>query len=441
MDENWVNKPVFRIPVCFPMVKSALERRRLCGLHGTGTNIALANNTIDTTEKPLSNRLWVLWVLFFFQFAAIGIYFTYLNIFYREAGLSGTEIGITNMGSSLIGMAGVVIWGYFSDRTGKSRLLIAIGAAGALIVAQIVPFVHSFPAFFALGVIGSLLNSSTSTLVDSTTLVLLGDRREEYGRYRLGGTIGYILTTGTAGFLFDRAGLRLMFPAYGIIMAAFALAALLLPALPVRREAHSQGAIGMMVRQPAWLLFTTVVFLCWIASNASIMFLGVSLNAMGANQALIGLAVTIGAVVEMPFMGFSGRLLRRFGATRLLIFAITLMVIRFFLLGWMPVPEWAVAINMLNGIAFPLFWTSSVTYANKLAPPGLSGTAIGLFNSASSLAAVVSSLLTGWLFDSLGPNGLFVVMAFCVLAALILFIVGTLWQQRTRVEAAENTAG
>jgi len=117
-----------------------------------------------------------------------------------------------------------------------------------------------------------------------------------------------------------------------------------------------------------------------------------------------------------------------------------LMVARYFLLGWMPAPEWAVAINVLNGVAFPLFWTSSVTYANKMAPPGLAGTSQGIFNSASSLAAVVSSLLTGWLFDSLGSNGLFVVMAFCVLAALILFVAGNWWKRHIEQRGISDTA-
>ncbi len=386
----------------------------------------MTDHKLHITEVPSQKRMWVLWMLFFFQFAAIGVYFTYLNVYYREAGLSGTQIGLINMSTSLVGMAGAVVWGYLSDRTGQPRLLIAAGAVGAIIAAQFIPFLHSFTALLIAGILGSLAGSATSTLVDSTTLVILGEKRENYGRYRLGGTIGYILAAGSVGFLFDQIGLRSMFPAYGVIMAMFAATALLLPAMPIQREARSKSAIGAMVRRPAWLLFMMVIFLCWIANSAAILFMGVSLSSMGANQALIGMAVTIGAVVEIPFMAFSGTLLRRFGSTRLLIFAMAVMVVRFFLLGWMPAPEWAVAINVLNGIAFPLLWVSSVTYANKMAPPGMAGTVQGFLNSSSSLASVVSSLVTGWLFDSLGPNGLFEVMAFCVLSALILFVTGTL---------------
>jgi PPP family 3-phenylpropionic acid transporter len=377
------------------------------------------------TSPPLrSPRLWVLWLLFFFQFAAVGVYFTFLNIYYREAGLTGTQIGLINMTTALVTMAGSVIWGYLSDRTGQPRLMIAGGAAGSLLLAQAVPFVHTFGAFLGLASISSLLSSSVFTLVDSTTLVLLGDRREDYGRYRLGGTIGYILASGTVGFLFDRFGLALMFPAYGLIMLAFVATALRLPPVPVRREVDSRREIGAMVRRPPWILFIVVVFLCWIASNASILFLGVSLSALGASQGLIGVAVTVGAVIEVPFMAYSGRLLRRFGPIRLLWAAMLLMVARYFLLGWMPTPGWAIGINLLNGLSFPLFWNSSVTYANRLAPPGLAGTAQGMLNFASNFAGVISSLLAGWLFDRVGPNGIFVVMAFIVLLALVLWSVG-----------------
>ena len=40
----------------------------------------------------------------------------------------------------------------------------------------------------------------------------------------------------------------------------------------------------------------------------------------------------------------------------------------------------------------------------------------GLLASTFSLAGVVSSLLSGWLFDTLGPTGLFTVMGFLALA-------------------------
>ena len=382
-------------------------------------------------ETPAPTRLWVVWLLFFFQFAGVGIYFTYLNIYYRNAGLSGTQIGLINMVTAFIGVVSGIIWGNLADRTGQQRLLIALGGVGGLVAAQFVPLVHTFGAFMALGCLGSLMSSSLWTLVDSTTLVMLGERRNDYGRYRLGGSIGYIVAAGTSGFLFDRLGLRLMFPAYGLIMAIFSVIALLLPVMPVRREAQSNRMIGDMIRQPAWLLFAVCVFLIWVAYNATMTFLGVSLQAMGANQSLIGIATVVGAIIEAPFILFSGKFLHRFGPVRLLFVAMVLMVIRYVLLGLIPSPGWAIPINMLNGPAYVFFWSSAVTYANKLAPPGLSGTAQGLLNSITSLAGMLSGILAGALFDLVGPNKLFTVMAVCCLAALIIFGAGQLRARRS----------
>jgi MFS family permease len=137
-------------------------------------------------------------------------------------------------------------------------------------------------------------------------------------------------------------------------------------------------------------------------------------------------ASTANALAEIPFMAFSGWLIRRFGLTRLMTFAMLLMAVRYSLLALMPSPGWAIYINLMNGPAFGLFATCAVAYARKLAPPSLIATAQGLLNSTASLAGVLSAVLTGVLFDLLGPRGIFVMMAICCLAAIALFGLGAL---------------
>lgn len=383
--------------------------------------------------------MWVVWMLYFFQFAAVGIYWTYLNVYYREAGLSGTQIGLLGMATALVAVGSAVIWGYLSDRTGRPHLMIAIGALGGLAVAQGVPYVNGFWPFLVLGVIGTAMNSAPMTLVDSTTLTLLGDRREDYGLYRLGGTFGFIITAFISGFILERFGLKMVFPIYGGIMLCFALTALALPRVALRTETRSQSDFGKLMANPAWLLFIGCVFLMWVATNAAMSFLNVALNAMGASQSLLGIVATVAAVAELPFMYFNNRLLRRFGPLPLLTVGIALQVVRTFLFGIMPAPEWAIGINMINGAAFVFFWNSAVNYANRMAPKGLEGTTQGMLTSTVSLAGVISSLVVGWLFDQLGPNGIFQVMSVVLLASLILFMAGNaVLARRERLNQVET---
>lgn len=370
--------------------------------------------------------MWVAWLLFFFQFAGVGVYLTFLNVYYREAGLSGTQIGTLTMITAMFNVASAVMWGFLSDRTGKNRLLIAVGAVGALIVAQFIPMVNTFSAFLVLSALSGIMGSAPMTLVDATALAMLGERRNDYGRYRLGGSLGYVSTAFLSGFLFDQIGLRMIFPAYAVVMAIFACIALLLPDIPVQRDPQARGDMKQMIRQPAWLVFAISVLLVSVGMNAALSFLGVTIKAMGASQGLIGIVSSVPALVEVPFMLYSGLFLRRFGTVRLLLFAIALMTARLFLLGVMPSPEWAIGINALNGPGYVLFWTSAVTYNYTLAPQSMKATAQGMLTSALSMAGVASALLTGWLYDLLGPGQMFIVMGFVSLSAVIIFGVGNL---------------
>jgi len=81
-------------------------------------------------------------------------------------------------------------------------------------------------------------------------------------------------------------------------------------------------------------------------------------------------------------------------------------------------------INAINGPGYVLYWTSAVTYASKMAPPSLAATSMAMFNSTISLAGMVSSLVSGALFDLAGPHGVFYVLAAFCLAAFILFFLG-----------------
>lgn len=380
--------------------------------------------------------LWMTWLLYFLEFAGVGVYFTFLNVYFHQVGLNGTQIGVLNMVSAIAGMAGAVPWGLLGDRTGKVGWLLATGALGWGATLYLVGQAHSFAAYLGLGCLGGLASAAVVTLLDSTTLALLGERRADYGRYRLGGTFGFICASAFAGFLFDWGGLQMMFPMFFLIMVAFAGAALLLPALPLHHEAHAGRAVSQMIRRPAWIVLMVCAFLCWIAVNGANQFLGVAMSAMNSSKGLIGLTMMGAAVVEIPCMLQSGALLQRFGAARLLWFSMLLLILRFALFGWMPAPIWAIPINAINGPAFAFFWSSAVKYTNEMAPPALTATAQGLLNTTLGLAGVVGALLCGWLFDQFGSSGLFYLLAAGCLAAFVLFGAGLRLRQPAQ-EAAD----
>jgi MFS transporter, PPP family, 3-phenylpropionic acid transporter len=377
------------------------------------------------SSQPNSRRgLIVVWLMYFFYFGAIGLYFPFLNIFYLQNGLTGTEIGLVNTCGAAVGVLFASLWGYLGDRVRSPRLLLAIGALVCSLILQANPFVHGFWPYLLLNSASGLINAGLVPLIDNLTLGLLGNRSEEYGRYRMGGSVGYILTTAFAGLVYQRVGLQWMFLCFGLFMIGFIISALLLPPATAHPENQEHKGIGNMIRQPVWLIFAAAVFLTWIAASGMLSYLGVAIKSLGGDDGLVGLCVSLGALTEIPFMLFSGRWIRRFGTSKVLWFAVITYAARMVLYAVMPVPTWAIFIGMLNGPTYVLFWSSAVNYARQLAPAGYQATAQGLMGSVTNLAGVVSALFCGYLFEQAGARGMFWVLAACCVLGFAIFGVG-----------------
>jgi PPP family 3-phenylpropionic acid transporter len=380
---------------------------------------------------------WALKGLYFFQFAAVGQFFTFVNVYYRDIGLSGTQIGLVGTMGGLVGIFSTTLWGILRDRFGKTRLLFLIAVFGVILAVMGLSAARAFYRIVLAACILALFNSALSPLLDSTTLVLLGDQRQRYGSFRVWGSIGFIITSSVIGLIYERTGLHAMFIGYALIMGMFLIVSLFIPNQPIHLSGSLLRGLNEMVRQPLWMLFAVSVFFLWLANSGTMAFISVTINVMGGSDGLIGLSWTTAAIAELPVMIFSGVLLRRFGAVRLLFVSFLGYFFRIFLYALMPSPNWAPIIGTLNAVSFVPFWVSAITYASDLAPPNLKATAQGLLFSVMSLSNVVGALFSGWLFDKIGPQGLFGVLAGSCVVALMLFGFGQ-WILRNKISRPLN---
>ncbi len=377
-------------------------------------------------EAPLERArgLRSMRVLYFLYFAGIGAYFTFINVYYRSIGLSGTEIGLVNTLPPLVAIIAATMWGMVNDRLGQPRLVLRISVPGIILSALLLSQVRAFGWIIVVACMLSFFNSATIPLMDNTTLRLLGDQRGHYGRYRVLGSVGFIIVSLSVGYVYAATGYVWIFYSYAIIMALFLLAASALPNERVRLAGSVWSGLGTMIRQPAWMIFAISAFLLWISNNGTMAFIGIVVEGMGGSAPLIGLVWMASAITEIPIMLTSDRLLKRGGPTLLIGIAFALFILRATLFASMPTPNWAPWIASLGGLAYSLFWMSAVTYANDSAPDHLKSTAQGLLFSLLNLAGMTGSLFSGWMYDVAGPRGLFWAMAAFATAGMVTFVVG-----------------
>lgn len=373
---------------------------------------------------PDAARLRVVKALYFFLNVSGGIFFSFINVYYRSIGLSGVEIGVINTLAPVIGIFGSTLWGFLSDRFGKTRLLLMVAALGSAIFAMGIASVRTFAWILPLAACYSLFNSTLIPLIDSTNFAILGEYRERYSEQRIWGTIGFIITSSTIGIVLERTGLHSMFAYYVVAMGLLLVIIFRLQPRPANMGSAIYKGLGQMVRQPLWVIFFASIFIHSIGSNGIGNFLGITLKEMGASDWLIGFCWTVTSLSELPINYYGAHLIQRFGAPRLLALSFLVYFFRIVFYGLMPSPNWVLAINLMHSFSYGLFWLGSVTYANDLAPDSLKATSQSLFLVAMNLAAVIGAPLAGWLYDSHGKTGMYLIQSLFSLTAFLVFVIG-----------------
>ena len=386
----------------------------------------MTNTTQDLTPSPSRRALGSVKAVYFLYYAAYGIFIVYINLYYQSIGLSGTQIGLINTLSPLVGIFSGTLWGMVNDRFGRVRLLLLITAGGSILSVLGLSKAQTFLAIMPLAGLYSLFTSPIPPLLDNINLGILAGRHERYGRQRIFGSLGYIISTWGFGFILQRIGLSYLFVSCALVLLLLCLALTWLPNQPVVLTQSLRRGLTALIRQPDWIFFSASVFLMWVASSGMYNFLGIYLKSMGGSDSLIGTASGLTAISETPVMLFSAVLIGKFGSKRLLYVAFFIYGLRMLFYGLMPAPIWALPISLMHGGSFGFFWIASVPYINSLAPDNLKATSQGLFWTVMNLANLVGSPISGVLYDHIGPSALFKLFAGCCAAALLLFV---LWNE------------
>jgi PPP family 3-phenylpropionic acid transporter len=361
--------------------------------------------------------------LYFCYYLALGAFYPFLNLYYEQRGLSGSQIGLLASVPALISPFAAPLWGGLADRFGIHRRVLVLALSGTLLAGFSYSLTSLFGLFLFISLMYAFFSSPITPLLDSAALEVASDRTTSYGQLRVWGTLGWIVSTWIVGRLAE-GGLARVFYAFAAFMAAAVVVSLFQP--PRRwlwREPIRQGLRQILSRRST-VVFLASVFLLWVANAGASQFLSIYMASIGSSEGLIGLAWAVSAMSEVPMMLLSGRLIRQLGISRLLIIAFFVYALRWALLSVISAPGWVVVVQLLQGVSFTAFLVGGVTYMHRQAPAGLGATAQAIFVGTSlGLGTFAGSLLGGFLYDEIGLARMFVIDAGVALAACLVFLL------------------
>ena len=363
-------------------------------------------------------------LFYFCNFAAMAAIMPFLALYYKQVGLTGRQIGLLASLSPLVMLLAAPLWGGLADATQKHRLLLLTAICGFLIAIVGLSLATTLFWLFPLVILYAFFSAPIIPLVDNSVLEALAERKREYGKQRLWGSIGWGVGAVLIGAVIERYGLAWAFYGCLIFMSVNLFAATRLRVSHASIASDFWRNLRYFVTSGPWLVFLITLFINGLGMSFTNNFLFLYMNQLHANEKLMGVALFAASLSELPAFFFADRLLHRWGSRGLLITALLAQAVRMFAYAIMPNPWFVLPINLLHGLTFSAMWVAAVNYANEHTPAGLGATAQGVLSGVSmGLAGMAGALVGGILYDSVGPATMFGWGGAATLVGLLFFII------------------
>jgi PPP family 3-phenylpropionic acid transporter len=318
-------------------------------------------------------------------FAHIGFFNPYLPLWLKSLGLSLWMIGLLTSMQAVTRVFAPYLWGWLSDRSGE-RVPLMRWCAGMALLCSIGLLFNPSPWWLAVVLLLMFTHTSAMMPMSEAAMAHLVSHQgaldvRRYGRIRLWGSLGFLVTVFVSGAWFEAHGMS-GFPMWTIFtLAAINLSVWNLP--NVREEAHHvQGQAGFadVLRQPQTLWFFATLFFHVLSHVAIYTFFSLYLDELGYGKDMIGVLWAVSVVVEIIGFFTQSRWLHWLSLPAWLCVCTGVMALRMGLTAWFGQLLWVLLLaQCLHVFTFAIQHTVCIAWLSQHFPGRLRGRGQALY--------------------------------------------------------------
>ena len=365
---------------------------------------------------------WRLSGFYFFYFATLGVLVPYWGLYLKSVGFSPEDIGSLVALLMVSRIVAPLVWGWIADHRAR-RMSVVRAASFFTAVAFIGVFFDTRFWWLALVMLAfSFFWHASLPLVEVSTMNHLGAQPGAYGRVRLWGSIGFILSVAALGAVIDRHGPWWVLPSLLALMTGIWLYSLSLPESEFKVHLpHPQPFLKTILR-PEVFAFLLACFLMQVSHGPNYTFYSIYLEDHGYSKSVIGLLWAFAVVCEIGVFLLMQRLLLRVALRPVLLASFFLAAVRWLLIGYFP-QHLSVLIlaQVLHAATFGSFHATAMQMVHRFFTGRHQHRGQAIYGSASfGIGGAVGSYYSGQTWVSLGPSTTFAIAAG---AATMAFVV------------------
>ncbi|WP_078595747.1 MFS transporter [Evansella clarkii] len=365
------------------------------------------------------NSTWKLKGMLFFFHSSMTILISYLPVYFQALGLTGGQIGVLLAAGPAASIIAQPFWGFMSDKWKTVKRVLLICLSGALatgfIVFQVTEYLLLIPLIYLFFTFMSPAGGLGDSLAQKVSVV----KGVSFGSIRMWGSLGFAFSSLGGGIILTQIGIMNIY----YVLAFFIVIALFFTYFapdsePSKKPVKLINALKL-AKNMKLLLFLLMCFAISLTHRINDSFIGLYIIELGGNESYIGMAWFIGVATEALVFALSVYWMRKFHPLTLIAIAGAVYVVRWLLMAAVPNPEFLLAVQVLHGISFGMFYLTAFQFVSKLLPEELESTGHLLFISVFfGISGVIGSLIGGTVMNYFELSVLYWIMFFLALTGL-----------------------
>jgi PPP family 3-phenylpropionic acid transporter len=366
--------------------------------------------------------------LWLFYYGAIGLFNPYSSLWLAHLGHSTLTIGSFASLQSWTRVVAPYGWGWMADHGGRRVALLRLATGLSALAAAALWWVRDAGVgALALAVAALYLaNGAVTPIAEALLLKQLhrddGLDTRKYGRVRMWGSVGFIVSVMLFGVVLQYTGIAAL-PLFTLLLfALLAWAAWRLPAQAgSTAAARERLPVGPVLRRPEVRWFFAGVMLTVLAHTALYAFFSLYLDRLGYAKPAVGVLWAVSVAAEIAFFALAGRHFGRIDEYRWLVVAALLTALRFALTAaFGDMPAVLVAAQLTHALTFAAQHMACTSLIARFFPDRLRTRGSALYSTLGyGVPGVVGGVAGGLLSERFGLASVFWAAAVAGLASAV----------------------
>ena len=223
--------------------------------------------------------------------------------------------------------------------------------------------------------------ASIWVLLYGMNYAILGEKRNNFGKQRMWGTMGALVTSVMSAIAMNKYGssnnditYTPCFIGFGIWIVIVGISAMFfkLPYMP--RNPTMAKDMFLLLKQPQIFVLFVVLFIMGFLWGAVETFLFVFLRSLNASSWALGTCLFVRYLAEFPALYYSGRIIKKIGHVKCLYIILFAYSIRYLGTSLIPNPWWEIPFSCIKSIVFSIGFTAVSVYSSAITPPSMHAT-------------------------------------------------------------------